>query len=42
VVAIEMVADGGAQPRTVRRPRCVWYQRIGRWWRRRDAPSRGL
>ena len=20
-----------AQPRTVRRPRCLWYQRIGRW-----------
>jgi len=21
------------------RPRCLWYQRIGRWWRRRDAPK---
>ena len=31
VVAIEMAADRDAQPRTVRRPRCVWYQRIGRW-----------
>ena len=31
VVAIEMAADGDAQPRTVRRPRRLWYQRIGRW-----------
>src|SRR5207302_1828189 len=31
VVAIEMAADGDAQARTVRRPRCLWYQRIGRW-----------
>jgi hypothetical protein len=30
-VAIEMAADGDAQPRTVRRPRRLWYQRIGRW-----------
>jgi leucyl-tRNA synthetase len=22
---------GDAQPRTVRRRRCSWYQRIGRW-----------
>ena len=29
--AIEMAADRDAQPRTVRRPRCLWYQRIGRW-----------
>ena len=31
VVAIEMAADGDAQLRTVRRRRCSWYQRIGRW-----------
>jgi len=31
VVAIEMAADGDAQPRMMRRLRCLWYQRIGRW-----------
>jgi hypothetical protein len=31
VVAMEMAADGDAQPRTVRRPRSLCYQRIGRW-----------
>ena len=28
---LSLAADGDAKPRTVRRPRRLWYQRIGRW-----------